>query len=129
MYLLEGEQWLSKGFQKHQSSVIYSFIFIHSARSELTKTCIQCTAAFIRKEVGGTPLVFQKGRFQGFISEILRVIGLLGEKLIVSSSPGTTELFRIFRLSVYIHDVLPVNYAEEFELCFYFKYSRSYEGF
>ena len=41
---------------------------------------------------------------------------------------GTTEPFRIFRLSVYIRAVLPVNFPEQFELCLYFKYSRSYEA-
>ena len=34
MYQLEREQWLSEVLQKHQSSIIYSFIFIHSLMSE-----------------------------------------------------------------------------------------------
>ena len=37
LYQLEREQWLSKVLQKHQSSIIYSFIFIHSVMSEMTK--------------------------------------------------------------------------------------------
>ena len=38
---------------------------------------------FHTNEVRGTHLVFfQKRRFQGFISEILRVVGLVEEKLI-----------------------------------------------
>ena len=35
---------------------------------------------FTRNEVRGTHLVFQKRRFQGFIFEILRVVGPLREK-------------------------------------------------
>ena len=83
-------------------------------RSEIDKTYIQCTVAFIRKEVGGTLVVFRKSRFQGFISEILRVLSLPGESSFFFKSLGTTEPFRIFRLSVYIHVVLPVNFPEQF---------------
>ena len=31
------EKWLSEVLQKHQSSIIYSFIFIHSLMSETDK--------------------------------------------------------------------------------------------
>ena len=34
---LEREQWISEKLQKHQSSIIYSFIFIHSVMSENDK--------------------------------------------------------------------------------------------
>ena len=37
IYQLEREQWLSDVLQKHQSSIIYSFIFIHSLTSENDK--------------------------------------------------------------------------------------------
>ena len=37
IYQLEREQWLSEVLQKHQSSIIYSFIFIHSLVSENDK--------------------------------------------------------------------------------------------
>ena len=37
MYLLEKEQWLSEVQQKHQSSVLYSFVFIHFLMSEADK--------------------------------------------------------------------------------------------
>ena len=37
IYQLETEQWLSEALQKHQSSIIYSFIFIHSLTSENDK--------------------------------------------------------------------------------------------
>ena len=36
----------------------------------------------------GTHIVFQKRRFQGFICEILRMIGLLGEKFTFSTPLG-----------------------------------------
>ena len=38
IYQLEREQWLSEVLQKHQSSIIYSFIFIRSLMSENDKT-------------------------------------------------------------------------------------------
>ena len=34
IYQVEREEWLSKVVQKHQSSIIYSVIFIHSVISE-----------------------------------------------------------------------------------------------
>ena len=37
IYQLEGELWLSEVLQIHQSSVIHSFIFIHSLMSENDK--------------------------------------------------------------------------------------------
>ena len=70
---------------------------------------------------------FQKRRFQGFISEILKVVGLLGEQFTFFNSPGTTEISRSLKLSVYISVVLLINFPEQFELCFCFKYSRSYK--
>ena len=45
--------------------------------------------AFSRKEVSRTHLVFfQKRRFQGFMSEILRVISFLGEKFFFATPLG-----------------------------------------
>ena len=37
IYQLERGQWLPEVLQKHQSSIIYSFIFIHSLMSENDK--------------------------------------------------------------------------------------------
>ena len=37
IYQLERELWLTEVLQKHQSSVIYSFVFIHSVMSENDK--------------------------------------------------------------------------------------------
>ena len=37
IHQLERELWLSEVFQQHQSSVMYSFIFIHSLMSENDK--------------------------------------------------------------------------------------------
>ena len=58
---------------------------------------------------------FQERRFQGFISEILRVLSLLGEKLTFFNSLGTTKISRSHRLSVYISVVLLINFPEQFE--------------
>ena len=81
---------------------------------------------FTRNEVRGEHLVFSKKGFQGFISEILRVAGLLEEKFTFFNSLETTKISKNLRLSVYINVVLLTNLPEEFESCFYFKYSRSY---
>ena len=48
--------------------------------SENDQMYFQSFVTFTRNEVRGTYLVFQKRRFQGFISEILKVVGPLGEK-------------------------------------------------
>ena len=76
------------------------------------------------KICGKRGTLFQKRRFQGFISEILRVVGLLGEKFTFFNSLGTTKISRRLRLSVYINVILLINFPEQFELFFYFKYSR-----
>ena len=92
----------------------------------MTKVYLYSFVTFTRNEVRGTQF-FQKRRSQGFISEILKVIGLLGEKLTFFNSLGTTKISRSLRLPVCINDVLLINFPEQFELCFYFKYSRSYK--
>ena len=104
--------------------MINSFIFIHSVRGEIDKNMHSVHCGFHTKEVE----FFSKEKISSFISEILRVINLLGEKFVFFKSFGTTEPFRVFTLSVYIHVVLPVNFPEQFEVRFCFKYSRSYEA-
>ena len=49
------------GLQKHQSSIIYSFIFIHSGQHEIG-TNVQLYVAFIRNEVGRVHLDFFQTR-------------------------------------------------------------------
>ena len=74
--------------------------------------------AFTRNEVDGIHF-FDKGRFQGFIYEILREVSPLGEELIFSTplrQPKLEELPNFL-----------ANFIEQFESCFYFKYSRSYK--
>ena len=66
-------------------------------------------------------------RLQGFISEILRVVGPLGKEFTFLNSFGTTKVSRSLRLSVYINVVLSINFPEQFKLFFYFKYWRSYK--
>ena len=66
---------------------------------------------FTRNEVRGTHLVFfKKRRFQGLISEILRVVGLLGEKFTFFNSLGTIKISRSLRLPGYINVVLLINF-------------------
>ena len=74
----------------------------------------------------GHTCFFQKRRFQAFISEILRVVDLWEKSSFSFKSHGTIKMYRTLRLSVYIV-VLLINFPEQFELCFYFKYSRSYK--
>ena len=69
----------------------------------MTKMYLQSFVTFTRNEV----LSFFKRRdFKVFISELLRVVGPLGEKFIFSNSLGTTKISNILRLSVYINVIL-----------------------
>ena len=52
-------------------------------------------------------------RFKGFISEILRVANLLGEKVNFFDSLGTAEISGIFKLSVCI-DIVLLNFSKFF---------------
>ena len=54
-------------------------------------------------------MFFQK-RFQGFIFEILRVVGLLGEKFTFFNSLGKIKISRSLRLSVYMNAVLLITF-------------------
>ena len=93
----------------------------------MTKMYLQSFVTFTRNEVRRTYLVFfQKRRFQGFIYEILRVVGPLGEEFTFLNSIGTTKISWSLRLSVYINIVLLIDFPEQFKLFFYFKYWRSY---
>ena len=90
----------------------------------MAKMYLQSFVTFTQNEVRGTYLVvfFFKWRFQGFISEIFRVVGPLGEKFTFLNSLGTTKISRSLRLSVYINVVLLINFPEQFKLFFYLKY-------
>ena len=62
---------------------------------------LQSFVTFTRNEVRGTYLVFQKRRFQGFISEILRVVGPLAEKFTFLGQPkfpGVSDFLFILML-------------------------------
>ena len=95
----------------------------------MTKMYLQSFVTFTRNEVRGTYLVFfQKRRFQGFISEVLRVVGPLREKFTFLKLPCDNQNFQeSLRLSVYINVVLLINFPEQFKLFFYLKYWRSYK--
>ena len=87
----------------------------------MTEMYLQSFVTVTRNEVRGTYLVFSKEEIQGFISEILRVVGPLGEKFTFLSSLGTTKISRSLRFSVYINVVLLISFPEQFKLFFYFK--------
>ena len=95
----------------------------------MTKMYLQSFVTFTRNEVRETHLVFQNRRFQGFMSGILRAVGLLIGTFTFFNSLGTTKVSKGLRLSVYINVVLLINFPGQFELCFYFKYSGSYKVF
>ena len=58
---------------------------------------LKSLVTFTRNEVCGTHLVFQKKRFQGFISEILKMVrvSLLGEKFIFLKLPWDNQISTI----------------------------------
>ena len=124
IYLLEIEQWVSEVLQEHQRSMIYSFIFIHSVRSK-TDNDVHSIHRGFHKELGGKRSKEEISRFHIWDFESDKS---LGKKFIFFKSLETTEPSRIFRPCVKIHVFLPVNFPEQFEPCFYFKYSRSYEA-
>ena len=64
IYQLERELWLSEVLQIHQSSIIHSFIFIHSLK--MTKMYLQSFVTFTRNKVRGTYLVFSKEEISRF---------------------------------------------------------------
>ena len=72
-----------------------------------------------------THLVFSKEEISRSISQILRVVGLLGAKFIFLTPLGQLKFPGVSDFPVYINVVLLTNFPEQFELCFYFKYSRS----
>ena len=132
IYQLERELGLSEFIQRHQSSVIHSFIFIHSYSfilwwMKMTKMYLQSFVNFTQNDIRGTHLVFSKQEISRSISEILRVAGPLGEKFTFLNSLGTTKISKSLRLSVYINVVLLTSFPEQLKLFFYFKYWRSYK--
>ena len=73
----------------------------------------------------GRHLVFSKKEIS---SEILRVVGLLGENFIFFKFLGTSKISRSLKLYEYINNVvLLINFTEQLKLSFYFKYLRNYK--
>ena len=66
MCQLEREQWLPEVLQKHQSSVIYSFIFIHSVRSEINGNMRSVHCGIHTKRGKWDTLSFSKEEILGF---------------------------------------------------------------
>ena len=122
IYQLERELWLSEVLQIHQSSVIHSFIFVHSLLSENDKMYLQSFVTFTRNEVRGTYLVFSKEEISRFHILNFESGRSLGRKVHFLNSLGTTKISRSLRLSVYINVVLLISFPEQFKLFFYFIY-------
>ena len=61
--------------------------------------------------------LFQKRRFQGFISEIMRMVSVLRESSF-SQLPWDNQISTILKHFVYTHVVLLINIPEQFELYF-----------
>ena len=71
---------------------------------KLAPKCFQSFVPFTQNEVDGAHLTFfQKKRFQSFMSEILRVAGLLVENVIFFNCRRTTQVSLIFKFSAFIH--------------------------
>ena len=84
----------------------------------MTKMYLQSFLTFRRNEVRGTHLVFSKEEISRFhISDILRMVGLLGEKFTFSAPLGQPNF----------QESQTNSNSINFELCFYSKYSRSYK--
>ena len=71
----------------------------HFVMGEIDKNVPLSFVAFTGNEAGKTHLVFQKRRFQSFISEMLRVASLLGEKkfILFSQLPWDKRNFKNFQ--------------------------------
>ena len=59
-----------------------------------------------------------EGDFKVLISELFRMVSLLGRKFIILGQPN----FNSFETFLYTHVVLLINFQEQFELYFCFKY-------
>ena len=53
--------------------------------------------------------------FEGFVSEILRMVKSLGRKVLFFQRLGATKIPTIFKLYLYIHAVTLINFPEQFE--------------
>ena len=89
----------------------------------MTKMYLSSFVTFTRNKIRGTHFSFFK---RDFISEILS--GRSYERKVhFLQLAQDSQNFQGLRFSVYINVVLLINFPEQFELCFYFKYSRSYK--
>ena len=127
IYQLEESNGSLKSFRSIKvQSYNHLYSFIHSLICENDKNVPLIVCEFQTKCGKRTHLAFWKRRYQGFISKILKVVGLLGEKFTFNFL-GTTKISKSIRVSVYINVVLVIKSPEQFELCLCFKYSRSYK--
>ena len=93
----------------------------------MTRMYLYSFVTFTRKEVCGTHLVFTEGEISRFGIRNFEGGKSFGRTVHFFNSLGTARIPRSFKLFVYIDVVLLMNFQEQLEPCFYFKYSRSYE--
>ena len=82
---------------------------------------------FTRNEVRRTHLIFSKEEISRFHIGIFESGRSIGRKVHFFQLAWDNQNFQESQTSVYINVVLMINFPEQFELCFYFKYSRSYK--
>ena len=104
--------------RKRISRIIYSFISIHSVITENDKNVPLSFCDFHTNEVRGAHLVFSR-----FHSRTFESGKSLGRKVHFFQLPWGNQNLMEFQ-TLYINVVLLLNFSEQFELCFYLKYSR-----
>ena len=89
----------------------------------MTKMYLELFVTFTRNQVKMDTLsFFKRGDFK---VSYLKFCKSLGKKVHFFNSLGTSKISNSLKLSIYINAVLLINFPEQFELFFYFKYSRS----
>ena len=93
MYLLERQQWLYEVLQKHQNSMIYSFIFIHSVKSEIDKNVHSMHCGFHTKRGRWDTLSF----FNRGDVEVFESVKSLGREVHIFQVPWDNRTFKNIR--------------------------------
>ena len=102
-------------------------IFIHSVMSENDRNMPSIVSDFHTKLGKKDALSCSEEEISKFNIGNFESGKSLERKVHFFNSLETTKIFRSFKLSVYINFVLQINFPEQFKLCFYLKYSRSYK--
>ena len=121
IYQLERELWLSEVLQMHQSTIKYSFIFIHFLMSENDRNVPLIVCDFQTKWSKRDTL--SKEEFPRF-----HIWNFENDKLTFFNSPGTTKTPRSPRLPAHTNAVPPINPPEQSELRSHPKHPRSHKA-